>query len=96
MRISHVVRGTRPLTAELALRLERYFSQSARYWLQLQSRYGLDMAQDEIGRRVSREVRRCKAVAYPRLTAGPVSFISVCSRFMTVIFANTSGSLFAR
>ena len=63
MRISHVVRGTRPLTAELALRLERYFGQSARYWLQLQSRYDLDMAEDEIGRRVAREVRRCKAVA---------------------------------
>ncbi len=63
MRISHVVRGTRPLTAELALRLERYFGQSARYWLQLQSRYDLDIAEDEIGRRVVREVRRCKAVA---------------------------------
>ena len=33
MRISHVVRGTRPLTAELALRLGRYFGQSSRYWI---------------------------------------------------------------
>ena len=31
MRISHVVRGQRPMTAELALRLGRYFDQSPRY-----------------------------------------------------------------
>ena len=63
MRVSHVVRGKRPLTAELALRLGRYFGQSSRYWLQLQSRYDLDVAEDAIGRRVVREVRPCKAVA---------------------------------
>ncbi|WHZ13890.1 MAG: hypothetical protein OJF52_000724 [Nitrospira sp.] len=63
MRISHVVRGTRPLTAELALRLGRYFGQSPRYWINLQSRYDLDMAEDAIGRQVAREVRKCKAVA---------------------------------
>lgn len=63
MRISHVVRGTRPLTAERALRLGRYLGQSSRYWINLQSCYDLDMAEDAIGRQVAREVRRCKAVA---------------------------------
>lgn len=63
MRISHVVRGTRPLTAELALRLGRYFGQSSRYWINLQSRYDLDVAEDAVGRQVAREVRRCKTVA---------------------------------
>ena len=44
MRISHVVHGKRPVTAELALRLGRYFGQSPRYWLNLQSRYDMDIA----------------------------------------------------
>jgi len=63
MRISHVVRGQRPMTAELALRIGRYLDQSPRYWLHLQSRYDIDIAEDRIGSRVLREVRRSKAVA---------------------------------
>src|SRR5213594_5003653 len=62
MRISHVVRGQRPVTAELALRLGRYFGQSPRYWLNLQSRYDMDMAEDALGDRVGREVRPFKTV----------------------------------
>lgn len=63
MQVSHVVRGQRPLNAELALRLGRYLDQSPRYWLHLQSRYDIDVAEDRIGSRVLREVRRSKAVA---------------------------------
>ena len=63
MRISHVVHGKRPVTAELALRLGRYFGQSPRYWLNLQSRYDMDVAEDALGDRVVREVRPLKAVA---------------------------------
>src|SRR3989339_2263260 len=62
MRISHLVHGKRPVTAELALRLGRYFGQSPRYWLNLQSRYDMDMAEEELGERVVREVRPFKAV----------------------------------
>ncbi len=50
MRISHIVKGTRPVTADIALRLGRYFGQSAQYWLNLQARYDLDCALDEIGK----------------------------------------------
>jgi len=63
MQVNHVVRGQRPLNAELALRLGRYLDQSPRYWLHLQSRYDIDVAEDRIGSRVMREVRRSKAVA---------------------------------
>jgi addiction module HigA family antidote len=63
MRISHLVHGKRPVTAELALRLGRYFGQSSRYWLNLQSRYDMDMAEEKLGERVLREVRPFKAVA---------------------------------
>jgi addiction module HigA family antidote len=63
MRISHVVRGKRPVTAELALRLGHYFLQSPRYWLNLQSRYDMDIAEDRLGDRIAREVRPFSAVA---------------------------------
>ncbi len=63
MRISHLVHGKRPVTAELALRIGRYFGQSPRYWLNLQSRYDMDVAEEEIGNQVTREVRPFKAVA---------------------------------
>ena len=57
MRINHVVHGKRPVTAELALRLGRYFGQSPRYWMNLQSRYDMDIAEDSLSEQVAREVR---------------------------------------
>jgi addiction module HigA family antidote len=63
MRISYLVNRKRPVTAELALRLGRYFGQSPRFWLNLQARYDLNVTEEEIGARVAKEVRRCKAVA---------------------------------
>jgi addiction module HigA family antidote len=47
MRVSHVLNGTRPVTAELALRLGRAFGQTPQYWLNLQTRYDLKIAQTE-------------------------------------------------
>lgn len=44
MRISHVVKGTRPVTAELALRFAAAFGQAPEYWLNLQSAYDLARA----------------------------------------------------
>lgn len=63
MRISHLVRGNRPVTAELALRLGRYLGQSPRYWVSLQSRYDMDVAEDTLGTQVVREVQPLKIVA---------------------------------
>ena len=62
-RISQVINGQRSITAELALRLGRYFRQSPRFWLNLQARYDMDMTEDEIGAQVTREVRPFEAVA---------------------------------
>lgn len=50
MRISHIVKGARPITADIALRLGRYFGQTAQYWLNLQARYDLDCALDKMGK----------------------------------------------
>ena len=52
MRVSYVIKGARPVTADIALRLGRYFGQSAQYWLNLQARYDLDCALDAIGKDV--------------------------------------------
>src|SRR3979490_2394865 len=52
MRISHVVKGTRPVTAELALLFGRAFGQSPQYWLNLPAANDLKTAQKEIGGRL--------------------------------------------
>ncbi|MFA6957711.1 MAG: HigA family addiction module antitoxin [Thermoanaerobaculia bacterium] len=52
MRVSHVVKGTRPVTAELALLLGRAFDQSPQYWLNLQASYDLRTAEAALGRRL--------------------------------------------
>ena len=48
MRVSHVLKGDRPVTAELALRLDRAFGQTPQCWLNLQATYDLKLAQIEI------------------------------------------------
>ena len=48
MRVSHLLKGDRPVTAELALRLGRALGQSPQYWLNLQSAYDLKRAQSEM------------------------------------------------
>jgi antitoxin HigA-1 len=48
MRVSHLLKGDRPMTAELALRLGRAFGQTPQYWLNLQSTYDLKVAQAEM------------------------------------------------
>lgn len=44
MRISHVVKGTRPVTAELALLFGKAFSQTPTYWMNMQTSYDLKTA----------------------------------------------------
>ena len=52
MRISHLIKGARPLTAELALLFGRAFDQSPGYWLNLQVDYDLKTAEASIGPRL--------------------------------------------
>ena len=52
MRISHIVNGNRPITAELALLFGRAFGQSPQYWLNLQLAYDLKLAEAAIGPRL--------------------------------------------
>jgi addiction module HigA family antidote len=55
-RINEIVLGKRRVTAETALRLARYFDTSPQFWLGLQADYDLDLASDELGERLEREV----------------------------------------
>jgi len=55
-RINEVVRGQRSITADTALRLARYFRTSERFWLNLQTRYDLEMVKDELGNRLDHEI----------------------------------------
>ena len=53
MRVSHIVRGTRPVTAELALLFGKSFGQTPEYWLNLQAAYDLQTAKATIGKRLA-------------------------------------------
>ncbi len=55
-RINEIVHGTRAITADTALRLARYFGNSERFWLNLQTRYDLEMERDRLGARLDKEV----------------------------------------
>jgi antitoxin HigA-1 len=54
MRISHVISGKRPVTAELALLFGRAFGQTPEYWLNLQAAHDLVAARSAIGRRLAK------------------------------------------
>jgi antitoxin HigA-1 len=48
-RINEIVHGQRRITADTALRLARFFGTSERFWLNLQSRYDLEIEKDRLG-----------------------------------------------
>jgi addiction module HigA family antidote len=52
MRISHAVKGKRPVTAEMALLFGKVFGQTPQYWINLQATYDLKMAEKVISRRI--------------------------------------------
>lgn len=55
-RISEIVAGKRGMTAETALRLGRFFGTSAAFWMNLQTKYDLEIAEREFGERIRSEV----------------------------------------
>ena len=56
-RINEIVLGKRAITADTALRLSRFFGNSPQFWMGLQTQYDLDVAEDQLGKRLDREVR---------------------------------------
>ena|SRR3990172_7819303 len=55
-RINEIVHQKRSISADTALRLSRYFGTSERFWMNLQSRYDLEVEKDKLGRRLVKEV----------------------------------------
>ena len=55
-RITQILNEKRGVTAETALRLSRYFGNTARFWVNLQSRYELALAERNIGARINAEI----------------------------------------
>jgi antitoxin HigA-1 len=55
-RITQIVSGKRGISTETALRFSRYFGNSARFWMNLQTRYDLAITERNIGRKIIAEV----------------------------------------
>ena len=55
-RINEIVHGKRAVTADTALRLARYFGNSEGFWMNLQTRYDLEVQRDRMGERLVKEV----------------------------------------
>ncbi len=60
-RITDILNGRRSITADTALRLGRYFGNSPRFWLDLQSQYDLAALERECGLEISRQVHPAAA-----------------------------------
>ena len=57
-RITAILNKKRAITPETALRLGRFFGNSAQFWLNLQARYDLLVVERELGRRIKAEVKQ--------------------------------------
>lgn len=55
-RINEIVHGKRAVSADTALRLSRYFGTSERFWLNLQTRYDLEVVKERLADRLAEEV----------------------------------------
>ena len=55
-RINEIVHGIRAITPDTALRLSRYFGMSERFWINLQTRYDLEVEKDRLQDRLDKEV----------------------------------------
>ncbi|RKR44508.1 addiction module HigA family antidote [Paraburkholderia sp. BL17N1] len=72
-RINDVVRGKRAISADTALRLERYFGASAQFWLNLQIAYDLRVATAAAGEQIEREIEpmpKAQRPKMPKISAG--------------------------
>ena len=59
-RINEIVHGKRAISADTALRLSRFFGMTDRFWMNLQTRYDLEVEKDRLGSRLNDEVELYK------------------------------------
>ena len=60
-RITDIINGRRSITADTAVRLGRYFGNSAQFWLDLQSQYDIALVEREKGGEIMKRVRPADA-----------------------------------
>jgi addiction module HigA family antidote len=64
-RIADIVNERRGISADTALRFARYFKNSPTFWMNLQTRYDLEVAEDKIAAKVLRDVQPLPAIHAP-------------------------------
>ncbi|SDG65635.1 HigA family addiction module antitoxin [Paraburkholderia phenazinium] len=72
-RINDVALGRRSVSADTALRLERYFGVSAEFWLNLQIDYDLRVAREGAGDQIASEIEPLPRPELPKLPQAPRS-----------------------
>ena len=60
-RVNEIVHGKRAITADTAIRFGKFFGMEPQFWMNLQSRYDLDIAQDALAGRLEKEVKKFAA-----------------------------------
>lgn len=62
-RINEIVHGKRAISADTALRLAKYFGNSAQFWMNLQSHYDLEIQNEAIGEEIKSSIKPIKKAA---------------------------------
>jgi addiction module HigA family antidote len=62
-RINEIIHGKRGVSPDTALRLSRFFGTSERFWLNLQTRYDIEMTKRKIGEQLQSEIQPMKSAA---------------------------------
>jgi antitoxin HigA-1 len=60
-RVTDILNGRRAITADTAVRLGRYFGNSAQFWLDLQSQYDIAVVEREKGAEITKRVKPADA-----------------------------------
>ena len=61
-RVTGIVNGDRSITADTALRFARFFGNSAKFWMNLQTHYDLELAERRSGRQILRDIEQISAM----------------------------------
>ena len=64
-RINEIVHWKRSISADTALRLGEYFKISPQFWLNLQSKYDLDMAREKVGDKIKKNIKPYSSIDPP-------------------------------
>ena len=72
-RIAEIVKAKRAISADTSLRLAYYFGTTPEFWMDLQSKYDLDVAKDELEAEIKREIRPRETTRLVRRTFSALS-----------------------